>query len=60
MSWQEVALAGLNVFQAVALAYITYRQAEVKRELLYQNGSQAAAIRSLRQALLEQPPPRSR
>ncbi len=55
MSWQEVALAALNVFQAIALAWITLRQAQVKSELQAYNGSQARAIADLRAALAEEP-----
>ncbi len=54
MNYQEIVLAALNVFQAIALAYITLRQAEVKRELNAHNGEQAASIRALRAALAEQ------
>jgi len=51
MSWPEVTLAGLNVFQAVALAWITLRQQQVKHELDRHNGAQAAAIADLRAEL---------
>ncbi len=55
MNWQEVILAALNVFQAIALAWITLRQQQVKHELQAHNGEQAAAIRSLRAALAASP-----
>ncbi len=54
MNWQEIGLAALNVFQAIALAYITLRPAEVRRELNAHIGEQAASIRALRSALAEQ------
>jgi hypothetical protein len=54
VSWQEVALAALNVFQAIALAWITLQDRRVRSELQAYNGEQASAIRSLRAALAEQ------
>jgi hypothetical protein len=53
MNWTEVTLAALNVFQAVAIAYIGFRQASVKRDLQAANGEQAEAIRALRYAFEE-------
>jgi len=55
MSWSELALAALNVFQAVALAWITLKQAQVKADLQAHNGDQAAAIANLRAALRQHP-----
>lgn len=46
-----VILGTLNVLQVLALALITAKQAQVKRELHAHNGEQATAIAELRSEL---------